>query len=471
MRAFKRRLQNKKQLVLNGATFLLFQIIFWACNFYPRHLLEINGLYSILATLLNSIYYVLYFFFILMVFRKNTTLFSEKLFYSFEPLRKRFCFKQMGLLLMLQLVLDVANMLLDFVSDGYRYVFSDLITMVSWLVVYFIAAEKEHNIFRKRKTCVVAAVILAGMLIAACVVDIYNIFRIGYLSNKYLVDSDILQASLQNIAFKHTIVNLFLDTGVGLTLIILHMVQCGLISALDSRKEDEEQSKARIICQSVSQILLLLVASIFMMWAKFLIYPCGCHYSTKAGSTSTILHVETKQFAMNMKDAKIIRIDKNWEEVTCYRRIKNIICFDNAAVASFNTIVEREPQASISGNTIQLNDFSEEYDIGGTEVKIYKDFAICFVQEDTPVVILLDDINTCEENPVLTQTCEELLLNGNVSIFEYGCAYLRQYGSQVIEDCINRYTSAEFTEQEQAYMENMELNPDFIVQIAREQIR
>lgn len=470
MRASKRRLQNKKQLVLNGATFLLFQIIFWACNFYPRHLLEINGLYSILATLLNSIYYVLYFFFILMVFRKNTTLFSEKLFYSFEPLRKRFCFKQMGLLLMLQLVLDVANMLLDFVSDGYRYGFSDLITMVSWLVVYFIAAEKEHNMFRKRKTCVVAAVILAGMLIAACVVNIYNIFKIGYLSNKYLFDSDILQASLQNIAFEHTIVNLFLDTGVGLTLIILHMVQHISKFASDDEKgcdESQVNSFYRVACQ----IGLLFLASFFMVGMKMLIYPCSSLRYFKWGDTGSTVYVNTEVFHIATKCTEQIRIDKNWEEIACYRRIKNIICFDNAAVASFNTIVEREPQASISGNTIQLNDFSEEYDIGGTEVKIYKDFAICFVQEDTPVVILLDDINTCEENPVLTQTCEELLLNGNVSIFEYGCDYLRRYGSQVIEDCINRYTSAEFTEQEQAYMENMELNPDFIVQIAREQIR
>lgn len=61
----------KKRAAYNILTLLFFNLLFWVCNLYPKHIIEFGyaGL-SVRATVLNLLYYILYFgFFAIFVFK------------------------------------------------------------------------------------------------------------------------------------------------------------------------------------------------------------------------------------------------------------------------------------------------------------------------------------------------------------------------------------------------------------------
>ena len=66
-------------------------------------------------------------------------------------------------------------------------------------------------------------------------------------------------------------------------------------------------------------------------------------------------------------------------------------------------------------------------DIGGVEVKVLSDRAICYVIGETPYCIPLSGIKNQSENRVVTDFCKKMLDDGRLEYYEYSCEYLSKY--------------------------------------------
>ena len=85
----------KKQIVFfNTISIILLNIIFWVCNYYPRHLFEFGSVNTVIATILNFIYFIGYFFVLYIFFVKNKTFFSENIFNTFQPFKEQIDIKK-----------------------------------------------------------------------------------------------------------------------------------------------------------------------------------------------------------------------------------------------------------------------------------------------------------------------------------------------------------------------------------------
>ena len=71
--------------MINGLTLVLLNFSYFICNFYPKHLLEFNGVLSIVGVLLNLVFYFIFALFLIVVFNKNKNPFSENIFSLYSP--------------------------------------------------------------------------------------------------------------------------------------------------------------------------------------------------------------------------------------------------------------------------------------------------------------------------------------------------------------------------------------------------
>jgi hypothetical protein len=72
-----------------------------------------------------------------------------------------------------------------------------------------------------------------------------------------------------------------------------------------------------------------------------------------------------------------------------------------------------------------------------------------------------------ESHAVITELCRELISNGNLFAFEFGCEYLLKYDSNFIEPYIEKYAKGEFSVNEFEWFENSFYNEEYIVNIAK----
>ena len=97
----------KKRAAYNILTLLFFNLLFWVCNLYPKHIIEFGyaGL-SVRATVLNLLYHILYFgFFAIFVF-KGRTLLSEHYFDIGQTLIQKLCVCKIAVLVVWQSFVD-----------------------------------------------------------------------------------------------------------------------------------------------------------------------------------------------------------------------------------------------------------------------------------------------------------------------------------------------------------------------------
>ena len=64
--------------MINGLILLLLNFSYFICNFYPKHLLEFNGVLSIVGVVLNLVFYFIFALFLIIVFNKNKNPFKQK---------------------------------------------------------------------------------------------------------------------------------------------------------------------------------------------------------------------------------------------------------------------------------------------------------------------------------------------------------------------------------------------------------
>ena len=87
--------------------FILLNIFYYVCNYFPKHIIGFSSWKSLFGMFLNFIFYVLFFSIIIIVFKKDKTVFSNNLFNPFLSFKERFEIKLLFRLLSIQIVIDL----------------------------------------------------------------------------------------------------------------------------------------------------------------------------------------------------------------------------------------------------------------------------------------------------------------------------------------------------------------------------
>ena len=150
-----------QKTVINIITILLLNVAFWVCNDYPRHLLEFGEVTSGLSIFVNLLYFAFFYYFVILAFKRNDTLFSNRFW------DEKTAIKFLPLLLIIQLVFDGGNIALDNAGVKLNFIGTGVLTVVQWILIYFILTIGKENIFKNREALLTTTV----SLVIICLID------------------------------------------------------------------------------------------------------------------------------------------------------------------------------------------------------------------------------------------------------------------------------------------------------------
>lgn len=139
---------KSQKIALNTITLIVGNILFWICNIYPRHILEISSVYSLIAIFLNLIYFVIFDYFLIIVFSQNKAFFSKEIFDITLPVIKRFKIWKLVTLLFMQIIVDGLILLLNKTAAEWAYIGIDVLIVLHWFAIYAFLANKAVAIWK-----------------------------------------------------------------------------------------------------------------------------------------------------------------------------------------------------------------------------------------------------------------------------------------------------------------------------------
>lgn len=440
---------------------ILLNFLFWLCNNYPKHILEFDTMYSIISVAINVIFFTIYNFFLILIFCKNKTVYSEDIIDNNLPLHKRIEFRKIAFLFGIQLMVDAITILLSKTSvQVFPYV-TDILMIANWIVIYLLLANREFTFLKNRKVTLVTAVII--LLILGTSIGLNKFIFSDYLvlMGKYEKSASILNVVLNSAKFLYEIKLFVVDFILATLLITAHIVSNHTCC---NTKEYAKKSRAFI------RISLFFIAFAILFTSKIAIWPDRCIYGSKANDSKSINYEEYGMFNECRGYKEIYRYSNSLNGVQiCYSKYNVQIQKDDIE-SKFLDFYGKDVlyKYRAEQNQIVENDYIYKCFENDVKAYLYYSAAICFYDNDVPKIVLLSELNYCEENVSVTYVCEKLLSNGNVYMFEYACEYLIKYDFEFIENYINRYSKGEFTEIEQRWMEISNYRSQFVEELAKQ---
>lgn len=452
-------LTNRKEVLsLNCITLLVFNVIFLLCNVYPKHILEFKNVSSIFATILNLVFYFFYFFFLNVAFN-NTHFLSKDFECDFVLFAKKIYLPKTLKLSVIQVIIDITKLLICFIAKSYSLFVIDTMTVIGWLAIYFVVVKKEHNVFIKRKAGILISIIL--LFIIMLIIDFILLQEDFKLISKYQYDSIVLQNSTKNLDFIFAIKNFVFDTLIGIFIIIFHYFY-------NKTQNCDKGYPNGSISKFLVKVFLLLVILIITCVFKTICFPYSNIKDFSVNNDSEHSYVDDGKFYANTKIFSINRVGTNKEPKTDFTTTKDTILYNGNVIKEFYSNDSKEAHTfEINGNQSIISSIFDERVVLETEVQIYKNQILCFVQDNTPNAIHFSEINNCSENAIITEVCKELISEGDVCIFEYCCLYLCKYDSEFITSYIDRYIHCDFTDDEMKSINDYKLKKEYIVDIAK----
>ena len=435
---------KRKYIVYNSVAFVLYNIVFWMINYYPRHIIDYSS-NAFTSSIINLILFSVHIFMMFTFFGGNTTVFGDKL--CEKGIEKRSIVLKCILLLFVQLSFELLRNFLDTSSNMGVSAISNLMILVVWIVSYFIITGDCKF---KLPSSTIIAVFIAIIVItsALCVfVDGILLTDVQKYCAKYRENSNQLNIIRVNYDFLRSIVTLVFDS----------MIACALIFFHSFRIENSKVVKVTLLTKitvfTVRMEVMLLVA-VVLMGVKVLIFPYSCFGGVDISQSVTTVHMKNDRFDKNTYETRVYRVAENRKSVLCYNAEKITIHQNNKPLVSF---------ISFSTN---VEDFVK-YEVADTTVYVYGNSAICYIENDTPYTILFRDINKCPDNIIVTEICKKLIDDGNIVAFEYSAEYLKQHTPDFISAYIIRYSNGEFNSIESEMLDELEYRQDYISNIAK----
>ncbi len=460
------RCRCARPMILNIVSIFLFNFVFWILNDYPKRLLQMSSLTDIVATLFNLAFFLLYFWVLMIVFFKNKALFSEYIFNPFEPIVQRFCLKRIALLIGIQISFDLLRHLLYNVIDGGTYVVDDIFILLSWMSIYLVLTYKKQGLLENKRILRVTLVSIAAVMIVCVIADVRLLYDLQTLSEKYEETSAYFQSLSVNRDFYHSLLNGMLDTILGAIIIVFHTISVRNDRDLLDEKEDDDRSKEGV--KFSIRIGSLVFAAFVMMWIRGLIFPIGFLRSINMSGHEVQKVLYDGEFYEAVETLTLTRMSSYTNERVCYERSRIEIYRDGEKIGTFFSLKKGfSDRYDQNGKIIVINDLFRECTVNDQSVYLFKNQAICFLENGVPRVIPFEKISAQEKQELLIGVCRQLVSEGNMAVFEYSCSYLAQYDYAFLKPYLIRYSNGEYTAAEKAYIKEYGYRPEYFCKLAQ----
>lgn len=452
---------KSQKIALNTITLIVGNILFWICNIYPRHILEISSVYSLIAIFLNLIYFVIFDYFLIIVFSQNKAFFSKEIFDITLPVIKRFKIWKLVTLLFMQIIVDGLILLLNKTAAEWAYIGIDVLIVLHWFAIYAFLANKAVAIWKRPAFFAGCLVIAIAFLGVAIWLDIKWIEEVTVLAQKYEAESPALMSVKNNVQFAWEIKALVLDTVLGLLLIWLHILN----TKNEEMEPDHEVSRGKTISAFFIQIFVLIDAAILMMVFKFVVWPDASLQMAHGHNSKESF--ETSDFYIESTEYELVRKKKGGLKTICYEKHSYDVVVNQTERISITSSIKWPYDYYVRDGQIASSYKRETFHIEETEAYLFYNQFIGFYNNGIPQVVKLDELDSYEANDMVVNVCKQLLSEGNIFIFEYACNYLLANDNTFILLYIERYSKEDFTNIEKEWMEKNFYKSEYIINLAK----
>lgn len=457
---------KKSEVALwNILTLFLLNITFFLCNTFPKHIIEINTLLSIISIIVNLLFYIIYFLSLIIFFKKDKTWLSDGLFERSVTFVEKFEVKKLCVLLLVQVLFDIIKMLISMFVHEWIYFIYDTLTFANWITIYIIVSNKKTGILGNKKISAVTSIFLIIIFFLNIYINMGHINQYWELANKYQITSEYFIQSLKNIDFVQSLKNLTFDTLIGSLLIIFHNI---CLKKLHSRSKKKRRfQKRRLFVMVCSRITILLMIAFMIIGGKYLIFPSSCLKSV--GNSKVDYSVSQKSFYAESNVISLARMEGYSNEKNVFLRTQTNIYYGNNKLCSLKTNnFEDSFDLKIDGNMAKVDDGFEKFELENNKVLVYKNQAICFIEQGIPYVVRFDELAKTTSFNTITEICKYLISKGNINAFEYSCEYLLKNDPEYIKPYIDRYSKAFFSTEELNSINELGYRKEYIVNIAKQ---
>lgn len=445
------------KIALNITAIALLNIVFYICNFYPGILF--GSFYSVGFLVIKVILWALYALTLIITFSSNETFFSTNILKS---VGKNGFLKNFLILITLQLIFDFLLLLADNFSFGISYIYEDILLILHWLAVYTLIADRTATIWKNKKHLLAMIAVIAFALGGSIVWDIYQMYGYDALNTKYLETSPHLVQAVANVEFLHMVKIWILDFVVGCALIVMHT----LGSDEDSENKIESNGGWRklLVRMFISFDVAIVIMAVMMGFFPQNILVCS------SGEGSSHINHQANGIFNSSESIYNVRYGMKSENSTTVYQIKKVSLQKGNIHPVYFELNAFEPDF-IQGENMTVLPSCFKYNINDSNVYLYGNFAICFYENQVPRIVKVDELKNCENNDIITKICEQLIIDGNVFAFEYGCEYLLKYDENFIRPYITRYADGDFNDSEIEWLEASYYRSEYIVNLAKEFVK
>lgn len=425
----------------NCLLLVLLNAVYFMCNRYPKHIIEVGSIYSVFSSIFNFAFYIILALLIVGSFSNNKMLFSGSRPAPWERKNKKKQIIKIGFILIYQILIDVLLLILRGKLNANIYYFIDFVTAVQWVIFYILCVDKEKNILIKKSVIPLIGILLF-LIGISFIFDFSMIEKSKLIFEKYESDSQLYDTSIRNLEFMFEVKICVLDTVSGLSLLIVHFT-CNKIK--DNKKQNQ-------LPQKIVRIFALLIFAFVLIFAKTLLLPYSCFRGFRvSGSTTTFAK---KEFYANARTVTISRYYADNPNTVAYQKTKIELLYDGESLLKYVSN-DNEKVASLK----KVN-----YD--GFEFYLHQNQVICYLDNHSPVVVLPGDTELTNDGR-LRDIYRAFIENGNWNFYEQATKYLVNYDSEFIEPYIKRHMCGQFNQQEMDMLEKMQIKPTYIQQIAK----
>lgn len=385
-------------------------------------------------------------FLFMRLFYKKDTVFTKNTFLgSGLSFAERFYVKEIALLLIVQLFFDLLRFGLNTISHPAMPLVFGALTALSWFVFYGILTK---NFFKGKKI----KVILLWLILGAAVYTVFaglDYAQYATAAHKLLPDSEYLATRLKTFTYNCRIMDLALDVllGSGIFLVDIHN---------KGAKPSPKLSRREWLMPLVARIMALWLCLQAFFIIKLLIAPASL-----AGNITPVYteHSFSIGFYCESDELKITRHISHKEKELISHKVKYSIGYqDTHNIKKFHS------------DDLLCDGGYQKYLVEDVEVRVYYYYALCYVEDDVPKVVLFPEIKEQPKDDLLIEICKTAISEGNMVVFEYACEYLQAYALDFINPYIERYAKGDFWPWETEDIEYVEYRPEYIVSFAKKHL-
>lgn len=426
---------------------------------YYQH--RADGICSLWDIIFDILLTIITTWFLIIVFFQNKSPFSEGAFTTCGVKAKHWLLIKSIMLIVIKFVLDIAVRYIACVLTEWRYIIEDILTSAYWFFAYVTLAHRDEAVWKnKRQLHKLIFVILIVVGISFCY-DFHLFRQAGLFDAKFTEGAPCLTLGNTNLNFKNSVKVFALDTVVICSLIVFHgKTRRG--GSKNSNQRSGNMIRTFVRCDLIIALFLLLGV------VKIAVDPQGVLYPYSSSRGSEVIYEENDSLDMVVQEQMVLcGFDVVPSINNSYYYTETISLRNNKGVTErFERTGDRSDYVLTDtgrkyGNYVQFT-------VDNNLVYLYGQYAICYYENDEFRIVRMDSLNKCENIPVVTQLCRQLLSEGNLFVFEYAYEYLMKYDEEFIKPYQERYAQGQFYDNEVLWADKSFYRLEYVIDLAHQ---